>query len=104
MRSYSQKQPKLIASWKLDCFKHSSSKQTRSRLKSESYRGRGDLRLIRQLTSGSCSWATFNFKRVVRLDWLNQSSLRNLGLKIAVTPHFLHFSDDIGGSKTKPRK
>src|SRR5438477_8472372 len=49
--------------WKLDCFKHSSSKQTRSRLKSESYRGRGDLRLIRQLTSGSCSWATFNFKR-----------------------------------------
>jgi len=40
MESYSQKQPKLIASWKRDCFKHSSSKgkQTGSRLNSESIR------------------------------------------------------------------
>src|SRR5437868_15079300 len=46
--------------------------------------------LIRQLTSRSCSGTTFNFKRAVRLDWLNQSSLHNGDWKNAVSPHFLH--------------
>ena len=46
--------------------------------------------VIRQLTSRSCSWTTFNFKCAVRLNWLNQSSLHKLGWKNAVSPHFLH--------------
>src|SRR5438552_4966733 len=33
--------------------------------------------LIRQLTSRSCSWTTVNFKRALKFDWLNQSSLHN---------------------------
>src|SRR5437773_10062819 len=46
--------------------------------------------VIRQLTSRSCSWTTFNFKRAVRLNWLNQSSLHNGDWKNAVNLHFLH--------------
>ena len=46
--------------------------------------------VIRQLTSRSCSWTTFNFKRAVRLNWLNQSSLHNGDWKNAVSPLFLH--------------
>src|SRR4029453_5086985 len=33
---------------------------------------------------------TANFKRAVKLDWLNQSSLHNWDWKNAVSPHFLH--------------
>src|SRR5438132_783617 len=46
--------------------------------------------VIRQLASRSCSGTTFNFKRAVRLNWLNQSSLHNGDWKNAVSPHFLH--------------
>src|SRR5438105_10057598 len=46
--------------------------------------------LIRQLASRSCSGTTFNFKRAVRLNWLNQSSLHNGDWKNAVSPLFLH--------------
>src|SRR5438477_12537585 len=44
--------------------------------------------VIRQLASRSCSGTTFNFKRAVRLNWLNQSSLHNGDWKNAVSPHF----------------
>ena len=33
--------------------------------------------VIRQFTLRSCSWTTFNFKRAVKLNWLNQLSLHN---------------------------